>query len=142
MPSRHVCWYLVTSLWVGACFLSSTQGGDDKPTRRERFEAIKTEYDRQYKAFVKADRAVKTNAEREAAEKLRPSLNDFGKRFLVLAEEQPADEVACDALLWIASNYVRHEKLKLDGALDLIEKHHLNSAKLKDVVDALAYADS
>ncbi|MGL4550580.1 MAG: peroxiredoxin family protein, partial [Gemmataceae bacterium] len=143
MAYRSIRWFVVAAAGVATWAAGPvTPAGDEKPTRRERFEAIKAEYDKQYAAFRKADRAVKTNAEREAADKLRPSLGVFGRRFLALAEEQQADEVACDALLWIASNYGRHEKLKLDSALDHIEKHHLNSPELKDVVDALSYADS
>lgn len=110
--------------------------------RRDRFIEIKAEYGRQFDAYVKAVKAATTDKQREDAQKIRPSLNAFGKRFLALAQEIPSDGVACDALLWIASNYGRHERMKLDEALDLIERHHLASPKLKDAVDALAYADS
>ncbi len=143
MVCRAVRWFVTT-----AVFLATGTAGpaawarDDTPTRRDRFEAIKADYDEQFAAFVAAAKAAKTDAEREAAEKRRPSLNAFGKRFLTLAEEQPADEAAGDALLWIASNYCRREKLELDAALDLLEKYHLNSPRLKDVVRALAYAES
>src|SRR5262245_40517508 len=130
-------WFLVVAMLL--CFQSHAPGGES--SRRKRFDEIKAEFDKQFAAFVMTAREAKTDPEREAAQKRRPSLNAYGKRFLALAEEQPADEVSCDALVWIASNYGRREKMELDRALDLIEKHHVRSPKLKNVVDSLAYAD-
>jgi len=115
---------------------------DDKPSRRQRFVTIETEFDKGLAKFVEASNSAETDAENLVAEKLRPSVAEFGQRFLVLAEEQPADDVACDALLWIADKYAKRERPKLDRALDLIEQHHLGTPKLKSVVDALIYADS
>jgi len=139
MACQSVRWFVATvvGLVIGAVD-PVTQAGDDKPARRDRLEAIKAEFDKQLTAYRKAESEAKTDDDRQAAAKRRPSLQEFGKRFLTLAEEQPTDEVACDALLWIASNSARREKLELDGALDLVEKHHLKSPKLKGVVDALA----
>src|SRR5437773_11168567 len=126
MVGQSVRWFVAAAVFlvIGATG-PVTRAGDDGPSRRDRFEAIKAEYDKQLAAYRTAATEAKTDPDRQAAAKHRPSLNAFGKRFLALAEERPADEVACDALLWIASNYGRHEKVKLDGALDLIEKHHL-----------------
>jgi thiol-disulfide isomerase/thioredoxin len=142
MAYKSIRWFFGAAVvfFTAASFI--VQAADDKPTRRERFEALKTEYDKQLAAFRKADRAVLTNADREVADKLRPDANEFGKRFLALAEEKLADELSGDALFWIAYKYGQREKLHLDRALDLIEKHHLNSPKLKDAVVSLATADS
>jgi thiol-disulfide isomerase/thioredoxin len=124
------------------CAGSPTAGDDAESSRRRQFESIRAEYDRTLADFRREAARAATPEDRDRTERLRPSLNAFGKRFLELAKERPADDVACDALVWIASNYGRREKMELDVALDLIEAHHLDSPKLKFTVDALAYSES
>ena len=109
---------VIVVLFVTGAAGPVTQAGGDTAARRDCFEAIKADYDKQLTAFRKAATEAKTDADRESGEKLRPSLNEFGNRFLALAEEKPADEVACDALIWFAENYGRREMQEFDGALD------------------------
>ena len=143
MACQSIRWFAIALIFVVTAFASSiAQPREGKSARRDRYDAIVAEFDKQLAAFRKAASEAKTDADRDTAEKLRPSLNAFGKRLLPLAEEKPADDVSCDALVWIASNYGRRERMELDAALDLLEKHHLKSPKLKNVVDSLAYADS
>jgi peroxiredoxin len=141
------CKYVRTFVALAVLFLTGSAGlaaqaAGEKPTRRDNLDVITADYEKRLTDFRKARTEATTDAENEAAEKLRPSLNEFGKRFLTLAEEQPADEVACDALLWIADNCGQQEMMQLESAYDLIEKHHLNSPKLKNATVSLATATS
>lgn len=110
---------------------------DEKSERRQQYEKLKKEYDQKDAEFIKA---VEAKTPPEEVAKLRPSVDDFGKRFIELARENPADAVGCDSLVWVAS----HGKpgKDLDDAIGLIEKHHLRSAKLKEVVLHLSYSES
>lgn len=52
----------------------------------------------------------------------------FAKRFLALAEEQPRDPAAVDALLWVVENVPgRSETTR---ALELLKSNHIDSPKL------------
>jgi peroxiredoxin len=110
---------------------------DEKAERRQQYESWKKEYDQKHAEFIKAVEAGTATAEEVA--KSRSSVEDFGERFMKLAKKNPADAVGCDALVWVAS----HGKSKdLDDAIRLIEKHHLNSPKLKEVILHLGYSES
>jgi hypothetical protein len=143
MKSKDVRAFVALAVSFLTCSASlAAQAGGDKLTRREILEVITADYEKQLTVYRKAWTEATTDAENQASEKLRPSLNEFVTRLLTLAEEQPADEVACDALLWIADHCSQHEAMQLASVCDLIEKYHLNSPKLKNTTVSLATASS
>lgn len=143
MAVRHVCSFIAVLLLQGALAQLSLAQADEKRSRRERFEGLKAEYDRKFEEFKKA--AQKSTGEADAAEvrKLRPTAKDYCNRFMALANENAADDVACDALVWVVEHHDQRESLQqLEEAIGLIAKHHLATPKLKEIIPALAYSHS
>lgn len=145
MPGRFVHRVLVAILLYGACWAQQESGAADPPgARRQRFQALEAEYRQKLTAFTKASEGVRTNADAARVNKLKPAVADYGKRFLALANEKPADDdVALDALVWIVNNDEPDEPFaQLDEVFDLIAKHHIGSPRLKPVVSSLASSAS
>lgn len=106
----------------GLCVHQTAAAADDKGARRERFEMLEKEYD-------------KRNLDLPATA--------FSKKFLALAKEQPTDEVALDAMVWVIENHDPDEPpTQLDEALKLIGKHHAKSPRLKSLMSFLLDANS
>jgi hypothetical protein len=103
---------------------------------RERYEALVKEYETARTDFNTAYSKAKTDAERE---KLHyPSAESYAARFVAIAQEQPKDPAALDALIWVATNC--REGQEQQTSLDLLLKDHLQSSKLDQVADSLIYA--
>lgn len=118
------------------------QGSDaeeNQSARRQRCAELQEDYDRQHAAFVKIANAIKTKDDAARASSLRPSHAEFRKKFLALVHERADDDVACDALVWIASH--ARPEAELDPIIDLIENNHLTSPKLATVVVHLGGSD-
>jgi peroxiredoxin len=112
-------------------------------TRRQAFQTIQGEYGRKLAAFNKASQSIRTKADALRVASLKPSAAEYGKRLLALAKEKPADDVALDALVWIVENDDPEGPFQqLDEVLNLIEKHHVGSPRLKSVIPSLASSAS
>lgn len=110
----------------------AANAADPKPARPDRFQALVAEYDRKV-----------AEAEFPRSKKQPPSIVEYSKRFLALAKENPGDDVAFDALVWIVENYDSGQpRAQLDEAIDLIEKHFFKSPRLKAIIPSLADSDS
>jgi hypothetical protein len=68
----------------------------------EDYKALAKEYQDARDAFRKAYDEAKTDEEQQKAfEKLYPDAEKYAERFLALAEKNPKDAVAIDALVWV-----------------------------------------
>jgi thiol-disulfide isomerase/thioredoxin len=100
--------YVLASLAAALLFTSFVHADDDKKdkpkTAKQQFEALMTELEAARAEAGKAFRAAKTEKEREA---VRPAfikkLQDMAPRMLDLAEKNPKDPVAGEALLFVLS---------------------------------------
>lgn len=144
MPGRFVHRNsIVIILFVVFGAAQVTDAADPQATRRQRFQALEADYGQKNVAFIKASQSIRNNADAVKVSKLKPSAAEYGKRFLALAQEKPGDDVALDALVWIIENDDTEEPFpKLDDVLNLIEKHHLASPRLKSVIPSLASSAS
>jgi hypothetical protein len=130
---------IVVLLVHGAMAIHSHVRAEENPSRRQRFELLKAEFDTKFAAFRKAAETIASDAEAAEVRKLRPSAKDYGRRFMALARERAADEVACDALVWVLEHDDQrdgHEQL--EEAVSLIARHHIATPKLKQVIPNLA----
>jgi hypothetical protein len=77
----------------------------DKPaTPAEQFRELVKEYQATVQEYSKARAAAKTAEERQEAAKLVPKPAEFAPKFLEIAEKNPKDPAALDALMWVVSN--------------------------------------
>jgi hypothetical protein len=82
-------------------------GGEDKPkqTPEEQYQALVKEYQDKVQAFQKALQDASTPLERQKAiQEKNPQPNKYAPKFLALAEKNPKDPVAPEALAWVVSN--------------------------------------
>jgi hypothetical protein len=70
----------------------------------EQVQALTRQYDEAMAAFRKRYEAAKTDEERQKLIELVPEADDYAPLFLQIAERQPRDPAAVDALLWIVRN--------------------------------------
>lgn len=97
--------FLIALLWIVA---PSLHAEDTRP-------AEVTATAKQYKALL-------AEVEEEGGTR------KFTKRFLKLADQQPQDPAAADALLWVVAKVPGKPDTK--RALDMLRKHHIKSDKL------------
>jgi hypothetical protein len=113
----------------------------DKPA--EEYQALAKEYQEAMDAFRKVYNEAKTDKEQQKAyEKLYPDSEKFAERFLALAEKNPTDPAAVDALVWVVKNArplwpvnIMTDKEKLakqpfERAKAALLRDHLSSDKL------------
>jgi hypothetical protein len=112
------------------------------PTPRQQYEALEGEYHKAQQEFFAAYRSAKTDEERtKIYEEKYPDRVKYVGRFLKLAEENPKDPAAIDALDWI----VQHGQTGTGGnpeapynrALDLLERDYLDHPRLGTIVQSL-----
>lgn len=129
---------LATVIIFFCCLCGQADSAKDSnaTTPRQRYEALVKEYESARSQFYQAYEKAKTDAEREKL--VYPSPEKYADRFLAIAEEDPKDPAALQALLWNANNCRdSHEK-----TLDLLLQNYLQDTNLARVADALVYSQS
>jgi hypothetical protein len=109
-------------------------------TPSERLQALEREYEDAQQEFSRLYQEAKTDAEREKVSAKYPQPENYSGRFLVLAETNPKDPVAVDALVWIVTR--GRSGSEFDKALDLLLSEHLQDAKISSVCQSLVYSSS
>jgi hypothetical protein len=106
---------------------------EDKPkekpsTPADQYRTLDAEYQTAREEFDNALRKAKTAEEREKIiEQGRPQPDQFIPRFMELADKEPKDPAAVDALLWV----IHHSPSVLDASLSSPQARALN-ALLRD----------
>ncbi|APW61103.1 peroxiredoxin family protein [Paludisphaera borealis] len=111
----------------------------------ESYKALRNEWDSREKARQNAFEKAATEKEREAAAKLNPAseLEAYIDRFLAVAERDPKDAGARDALFWIletgrwADHNAPKRRRQVDRAMDLVLEHHRNDDGLGSILPNL-----
>ena len=123
---------------------------DDKPkdklsTPGEQYKALQEKWQTAQKEFQKAFGEAKTQEERRKVfDEKYPKPEKFAPRFLELAEKNPKDPVAVDALVWVlnfASAYGPTDKPR-KKAIEILARDHLTSDKLAPVCGRLGTRDA
>jgi hypothetical protein len=116
---------------------------EDKPKEKPdspaaQYKALIDEHQAAQQAFFKALDAAKTEAEREKAMKNRPQGETYAPKFLELAEKNPRDPIAFDALTWVVNNDNSSGKDSSRAkALAILRRDHIANEKLAGVCQAL-----
>jgi hypothetical protein len=108
-------------------------------TPAEQFKSLVHEYNDAQRAFFKAYGEAKTAEEKQKVfQEKYPRAEKFAPRFLELAEKNPKDPAAVDALVWVASNVrQRGANSPRAKALEILGRDHLGSDKVAGVCDSL-----
>jgi thiol-disulfide isomerase/thioredoxin len=101
-----------------------------EPDRGKQLAAIKEEVAKAQKETLEAVRSAKTPEERQkAVDEFQSGLSKYASKAIKLAEENPKDDVACDALIFgLALSQGRNDK-----AIALLADNHAKSPKMKEV---------
>ncbi len=80
--------------------------GDEKEpaSPRERYEALRKDFAVQQRQIIMAAQKAKGAEQNKLVEKYRRLGSDFAEKFYKLAEDNPQDAVAVDALFWVLQN--------------------------------------
>src|SRR5690242_9855883 len=81
-------------------------GAEDKPKDKpaDQYQALVKQYQDEMNAFMEAYRGAKTQEQRQKAFEKYPQPDKLAPKFLELAEKNPKDPAALDALLWVVTN--------------------------------------
>jgi hypothetical protein len=110
-------------------------------TPAEQYKSLLREYTDAQREFFKAYAEAKTPDEKQKLfqEKL-PRADKFAPRFLELAEKNPKDPAAVDALVWVANNVQQPgANTPRAKALELLVRDHVDSDKTAGVCDSLVF---
>jgi hypothetical protein len=140
---RHTLGWALALLVLGPP-LAAREAPKDEPGKKspaQQYQAIIQEYNQAQSDFNRAYTAAKTDAERQKAiQEKYPQADKYADRFLKLAEDNPKDPAAFDALTWV----VTRAGYGNEGAraMDLLLKDHVESPKLAQVCQSLRYNQS
>lgn len=121
--------------------LGSQDKTRDKPmTPEEQYKALLQEWIDAGKAFEDAYQKAETQEEKaQVLKEKRPDPGKLTPKFLALAEKNPKDPVAVDALVWVVTNVNRGGKDSPRGkAVAILLRDHVRSDKLGRVCKRLA----
>jgi hypothetical protein len=115
----------------------------DKPaTPAQQYQALVKEYNDAEQAFEKQYRQAKTDEERHKLEEKAPRGDTLAPKFLALAEKNPKDAVAVDALVWIVQNAEEKGKESPRGrALAILGRDHPTDLKVVNLCDWMMYTN-
>jgi hypothetical protein len=119
----------------------------DKPettTPAQRYQKLVKEFNTAMEEFQKAYKEAKTPRDRSEVLKAKyPRRDKFAPRFLQLAEDNPKDPAAVDALMWVV-NMTRvgksDPKNPRTKAIKSLLRNHVESEKMATVCQSLGYA--
>ena len=133
---------LLPALWLPPL----AWAGDEPPDRpnaaaprspSDQYRALLKEYQAAMEDFTKVYRDARTDEERrEVFDRKFPRPQRFAVRFLELAEKNPQDPAALDALIWVAS--FSPSGPEGDRAIHLLAKDHVQSPKLAPLIPRLS----
>jgi hypothetical protein len=102
----------------------------------EQYEALVKEYNAAQQEYTKAARAATTDEERQKVyQEKYPQPQKFAARFLKIAQDNPKDPAAVDALVWVCSRVPSGSES--EKAADILMRDHLQSDKLGGAIGFL-----
>lgn len=134
---------LLLLAWPAAAGDEKDKTQEKPATPAEQYRALIKEFQGGMQAFQKEYSAAKTNEDKQKvfAEKY-PQPHKFAPKFLDLAEKNPKDAIAVDALVWIMTNGGGGMPGKDDAqakAIAVLMRDHVKSEKLGNVCQSLVY---
>jgi peroxiredoxin len=111
---------------------------DKSSTLPKQLESLKKEVKKSREDVESAYSNAKTDQERQGLrDKETKQIHACARRALELAQNNPADPVAVDALLWIISGGLGYHGAgaEIEAAVDLLQKDYITSDKLRPVCE-------
>jgi hypothetical protein len=124
--------FVLTALGAPTAAWAATPGAE--------YKAIETEYNKAQEEFSKIISRAKGEEEQQKAFEKYPSPDKYAGRFLKLAEKNPTDPAALDALLWIVSRATY--AAEADTALKLLTEQHSASDKIGGACQSAVHSQS
>lgn len=119
--------------------LPALRAGDkpEKQTPAQQYQTLVKEFETAQKDFQIALKEAKTPQQQQKLfQEKYPRPDKFAPRFMELAEKNPKDPVAVDALAWVVS----HGGGQRAKAVQILLRDHVQSEKMASVCPALAFA--
>ena len=110
------------------------------PSPAAQYQALTQEHQKAQEDFFKVYQAAKTDEEHRKIAATYPQPQKYAGRFLELAQKNPTDPAAVDALVWLVTS-VRFGA-EVEKAMDILMKDHLESEKLGLLCQSLAYSQT
>jgi hypothetical protein len=126
---------VIGSSWLGAQAAATKK--EQAGSLRDRYEALVKQHEAALSEFRAAYSKAKSDAEKEKLS--YPQAQTYASRFLALAEENPKDSAALEALVWVATNCQGGKER--ETSLELLLKHHAKSPRMARVAQSLIYSE-
>ena len=111
---------------------------EEKPSLEADYKKISTDFEKEQMEFAQT---YKKTPEAERKNLKYPDVVPYSKRMIALAEKDPKSAAAADALIW-AVRHSYHDQAVGPRAIALLKESHLESEKLGDACQMLAYSNS
>ncbi len=103
---------------------------------KEQYNAVVQEYQKAQDEFFKLLREAKTDEEQQKAIENRPNTDQFATRMLEIAQKNPKDAVAVDALVWVVRNVPNGKPA--NQAIAQLQSDYIANPKIADVLPAMS----
>jgi hypothetical protein len=115
----------------------------DQPTPKEQYQALLKEQADAMKAFQEAYNKAETAEDKNKVfQEKYPQPDKVAPKFLELAEKNPKDPVAIDALVWVVNNAGRAGKDSArTKAIAQLTRDHVQSEKMASVCQGMGYGN-
>jgi hypothetical protein len=114
------------------------------PTPAQQYHALAQEYDKDQMEFRTAIANAKTREEQQRVyQEKSPQAKEFASRFLKLAEKNPKDPAAIDALIWIVMHIPAMKsapQVPRGKAIHILIRDHVQIEKMADLCQFLTAA--
>jgi hypothetical protein len=104
------------------------------PAQKE-YRKLTGDFERREKEFVKQYTAATTEEDKKRILENRPRTEGVSPKLLRLAQENPADPAAYDALVWVARFVQRGPEPQ--KAIEILTREHVRNAKIGELCDQL-----
>lgn len=139
---RLLC-FVAISLSVGAFIaFADDKKPDDAAQRAEKLAALKKKFDREFADLSKRARETDDpNTRRGLALEAKELAVLSAQNAMGIVENDPKDAVGFEAALFVVQETGRFGGGKeFDAAAAIIAEHHINNAKIKDILPRMAYS--
>jgi hypothetical protein len=123
---------------IAALALPALAEDKDTPSKTADYKQISSDYEKEQREF---SATYQKTPEEERKNLKFPQATGYSEKMIALAEKDPKSPAALDALLW-AVRHSYHDEKVAPRALALLKEHHIESEKLADACQMLAYSRS
>ena len=130
---------IIIPLLMAALAADVATCAQDKPASlADEYQALEQEFNAAMEDFRKTYGTAKTDAERKKVMQQKlPSPPKYMARMMAIADKDPKDPAAADALIWVFSNIPDDRRAR--QVLDTLFLNHLESEKMGKLVESLVH---